>query len=121
MLVMEEAALDAQSSVSQCLWDSGCLVACTLSIHCAICSSHVEFFSLKNTTKLIRLYIIWLIQTTVASELVLHPNYDALMTAIEALMSSVKWEPANTSMGAVGTLFLLVDEFLWLTSVFHIC
>lgn len=65
--------------------------------------------------------MIWLVQTTVASELVLHPNQDALMTATEALMSSVRWEPANTLMGAVGMLFLLVDEFLWLTSpVFHI-
>lgn len=66
--------------------------------------------------------MIWLVQTTVASELVLHPNQDALMTATEALLSSVRWGPANTSMGAVGMLFLLVAEFLWLTSpVFHIC
>lgn len=66
--------------------------------------------------------MIWLVQTTVASELVLHPDQDALMTAAEALLSSVRWDPANTSMGAVGMLFLLVDEFLWLTSpVFHIC
>lgn len=36
--------------------------------------------------------MIWLIQTTFASELVLCLNQDALMTATEALMSSVRWE-----------------------------
>lgn len=49
--------------------------------------------------------MIWLLQSTVASELALHPNKAALMTAIEALMSSGRREPANKSMGAVGTFF----------------